>query len=57
MQRTEIIPQTTAKINTGHLYYHFSLKISSTNTPNFNYEVNLGYRIWEMSLRLMPSRL
>ncbi|KAG8908446.1 hypothetical protein FRB99_006651 [Tulasnella sp. 403] len=38
MWRTELIPQTNANLGTGHLYYHFSVKRSSTNPPLSNYE-------------------
>jgi len=38
MERTELIPQTTANLGTGNLFYHFSLKHSSTNPPNAAYE-------------------
>ncbi|ORY16000.1 hypothetical protein BCR34DRAFT_611806 [Clohesyomyces aquaticus] len=34
MWRTELIPQTTAKINSGKVYYHFSIKRSTTNVPS-----------------------
>ncbi|KAI1847498.1 hypothetical protein JX266_006350 [Neoarthrinium moseri] len=33
MRRTELIPQTSAAINSGHVYYHFSMKRSATNAP------------------------
>src|SRR5438067_182948 len=33
MRRTELIPQTTAAINKGHVYYHFSVKRTNTNAP------------------------
>jgi hypothetical protein len=33
MRRTELIPQTTAAINAGKVYYHFSLMRSDTNPP------------------------
>ncbi|KAF2640354.1 hypothetical protein P280DRAFT_401760 [Massarina eburnea CBS 473.64] len=33
MWRTELIPQTTAAINKETVYYHFSIKRSSTNVP------------------------
>lgn len=33
MRRTELIPQTTAAINKGKVYYHFSLMRSDTNPP------------------------
>ena len=32
--RTELIPQTKAAINQGSVYYHFSIKRSSTNVPS-----------------------
>lgn len=34
MWRTELIPQTTAPINKGTVYYHFSIKRSTTNVPS-----------------------
>ncbi|KZS92183.1 hypothetical protein SISNIDRAFT_413319 [Sistotremastrum niveocremeum HHB9708] len=34
MERSEIIPQTSANLGTGHLYYHFSLKTSTVNPPD-----------------------
>ena len=34
MWRMEPIPQATAAINKGHVYYHFSIKRSSTNMPS-----------------------
>ncbi|KAI1338880.1 hypothetical protein F5Y15DRAFT_385690 [Xylariaceae sp. FL0016] len=33
MRRTELIPQTSAAINTGKVWYHFSMKRSDTNAP------------------------
>ncbi|KFY22765.1 hypothetical protein V493_06340 [Pseudogymnoascus sp. VKM F-4281 (FW-2241)] len=38
MRRTELIPQTTAAINKGKVYYHFSIKRSDTNAPSLNRE-------------------
>ncbi|KAI0075098.1 hypothetical protein K474DRAFT_1676653 [Panus rudis PR-1116 ss-1] len=38
MERTELIPQTTANLGTGNLFYHFSVKRSATNPPNSAYE-------------------
>ncbi|KAL5348147.1 hypothetical protein ACLOAV_006627 [Pseudogymnoascus australis] len=38
MRRTELIPQTTAAINKGKVYYHFSIKRSNTNAPSLNRE-------------------
>lgn len=34
MRRTELIPQTTAAINKGKVFYHFSMKRSGTNAPS-----------------------
>ncbi|KAF4625283.1 hypothetical protein G7Y89_g12885 [Cudoniella acicularis] len=34
MRRTELIPQTKAAINSGHVFYHFSIKRSATNAPS-----------------------
>ncbi|RYC58418.1 hypothetical protein CHU98_g7795 [Xylaria longipes] len=33
MRRTELIPQTTAAINSGKVWYHFSMLRSDTNAP------------------------
>lgn len=33
MLRTELIPQTTAAINAGKVYYHFSVQHNATNAP------------------------
>jgi len=38
MLRTELIPQTTAAINKGTVYYHFSIKHEATNPPSANEE-------------------
>lgn len=38
MRRTELIPQTTAAINKGKVYYHFSMKRSNTNAPSSSLE-------------------
>lgn len=34
MWRMELIPQTTAAINKGHVYYHSPIKRPSTNVPS-----------------------
>lgn len=34
MWRTELIPQTKAAINSGHVFYHFSIKRTGTNAPS-----------------------
>ncbi|KAH7351028.1 hypothetical protein BKA65DRAFT_583206 [Rhexocercosporidium sp. MPI-PUGE-AT-0058] len=38
MWRTELIPQTTAAINKGKVFYHFSVMHTSTNAPNPAFE-------------------
>ncbi|KAF5877045.1 putative carbohydrate-binding module family 1 protein [Botrytis fragariae] len=38
MRRTELIPQTTAAIGSGKVYYHFSMKREDTNAPSINRE-------------------
>jgi hypothetical protein len=43
MWRTELIPQTKANLGTGTLWYHFSMKKSSTNSPNPNYEHQVNF--------------
>jgi len=43
MERTEIIPQTSANIGTGHLYYHFSMMTSSTNPPAATNEHQIAF--------------
>ncbi|KAI5122805.1 hypothetical protein M0805_000147 [Coniferiporia weirii] len=43
MERSEIIPQTTTNLGTGHLYYHFSLSTSSTNPPNPGFEHQIAF--------------
>ncbi|KAF3034325.1 hypothetical protein E8E12_005146 [Didymella heteroderae] len=43
MLRTELIPQTTAAINKGKVYYHFSVKTTSTNKPTENNEHQVAF--------------
>ncbi|KAL2873796.1 hypothetical protein SGCOL_011025 [Colletotrichum sp. CLE4] len=43
MRRTELIPQTTAAIGKGKLFYHFSLKRSDTNAPSLNKEHQIAF--------------
>lgn len=43
MRRTEFIPQTTAAINTGLVYYHFSMGRSSINTPSDEHEHQIAF--------------
>ena len=43
MRRTELIPQTTAAINKGKVWYHFSIKRSSTNAPATGLEHQVNF--------------
>lgn len=43
MWRTELIPQTKAAINSGKVYYHFSIKRSSTNVPSATNEHQIAF--------------
>ncbi|KAG8843180.1 hypothetical protein FRB96_004250 [Tulasnella sp. 330] len=43
MERSEIIPQTSTNIGTGHLYYHFSLMTSTVNPPNPGFEHQIAF--------------
>ncbi|KAK3379730.1 hypothetical protein B0T24DRAFT_166360 [Lasiosphaeria ovina] len=38
MRRTELIPQTKAAINSGKVFYHFSIMRKDTNAPSVNRE-------------------
>ncbi|KAF5338899.1 hypothetical protein D9611_008814 [Ephemerocybe angulata] len=38
MERAELIPQTTANLGTGNLFYHFSVKRTNTNAPDTTLE-------------------
>ncbi|PYH48705.1 glycoside hydrolase family 131 protein [Aspergillus saccharolyticus JOP 1030-1] len=43
MERSELIPQTTADLGSGHLYYHFSLSTKTTNAPNASFEHQIAF--------------
>lgn len=43
MWRTELIPQTKAPINQGTVFYHFSIKRSSTNVPSATNEHQIAF--------------
>ncbi|CBX90954.1 hypothetical protein LEMA_P059880.1 [Plenodomus lingam JN3] len=43
MLRTELIPQTTAAINKGKVYYHFSVKTSTDNVPTATNEHQIAF--------------
>jgi len=43
MRRTELIPQTTAKINQGKVWYHFSIMKSTTNSPSIYREHQINF--------------
>ncbi|KAF7133804.1 hypothetical protein CNMCM5793_005216 [Aspergillus hiratsukae] len=43
MERSELIPQTTADLGSGHLYYHFSLSTKTTNAPDASFEHQIAF--------------
>lgn len=43
MERTELIPQTSSDLGSGHLYYHFSLSTKTTNAPSPSYEHQIAF--------------
>jgi hypothetical protein len=43
MLRTELIPQTSAAINKGKVYYHFSIKTSADNAPTTTNEHQVAF--------------
>ncbi|KAK6843732.1 hypothetical protein PG987_004592 [Apiospora arundinis] len=43
MRRTELIPQTTAAINKGKVWYHFSMMRKDTNAPSVNREHQINF--------------
>jgi hypothetical protein len=43
MRRTELIPQTTAAINQGKVYYHFSILRKDTNAPATTREHQIAF--------------
>ncbi|KAH9868939.1 hypothetical protein J1614_008014 [Plenodomus biglobosus] len=43
MLRTELIPQTSAAINKGKVYYHFSIKTSADNVPTATNEHQIAF--------------
>lgn len=43
MLRTELIPQTSAAINSGTVYYHFSIAHNSTNSPDPTFEHQVAF--------------
>ncbi|KAL2168391.1 hypothetical protein VTG60DRAFT_7304 [Thermothelomyces hinnuleus] len=43
MRRTELIPQTSAAINQGKVYYHFSLMRKNTNPPATTREHQIAF--------------
>ncbi|KAK6342220.1 hypothetical protein TWF730_001698 [Orbilia blumenaviensis] len=43
MRRTELIPQTSAAINQGRVYYHFSVKRTNTNAPRADLEHQVNF--------------
>lgn len=43
MRRIELIPQTTAAINSGKVFYHFSMARNGTNAPSVNREHQINF--------------
>ncbi|KAF1356227.1 hypothetical protein BDV97DRAFT_278839, partial [Delphinella strobiligena] len=43
MRRTELIPQTSAAINKGKVYYHFSMQHTVTNPPSTGEEHQIAF--------------
>lgn len=43
MMRSELIPQTTEDLGSGHLFYHFSLSTNETNAPNPKFEHQIAF--------------
>jgi hypothetical protein len=43
MRRTELIPQTTAAINSGKVWYHFSMMKSTVNPPSIYREHQINF--------------
>ncbi|KAF7713084.1 Glycoside Hydrolase Family 131 protein [Penicillium ucsense] len=43
MERSELIPQTSAQLGSGRLFYHFSVKTDTTNAPNPKFEHQLAF--------------
>lgn len=43
MRRTELIPQTTAAINEGKVFYHFSMMRKDENAPSTNKEHQIAF--------------
>ncbi|KAK2607058.1 hypothetical protein N8I77_005767 [Diaporthe amygdali] len=43
MRRTELIPQTSAAINKGKVWYHFSMMTSGTNYPSIYREHQINF--------------
>jgi hypothetical protein len=43
MERSEIIPQTSADLGSGRLFYHFSLMTNTTNPPNPKFEHQIAF--------------
>jgi len=43
MRRTELIPQTSAAINAGKVFYHFSLQRTDVNPPSESREHQIAF--------------
>lgn len=54
MERSELIPQTTEDLGSGHLFYHFSLSTNETNAPSPKFEHQIAF--FEVSSDGMGSK-
>ncbi|KAK0102150.1 hypothetical protein ONS95_001056 [Cadophora gregata] len=43
MRRTELMPQTSAAINAGKVFYHFSMSRAATNAPSESHEHQIAF--------------
>lgn len=62
MERSEIIPQTSEDLGSGHLFYHFSLMANDTTPPNAKFEHQIAFfevrsECYPDGIKPMPSRV
>ncbi|KZP31511.1 carbohydrate-binding module family 1 protein [Athelia psychrophila] len=58
MERTELIPQTSANLGTGQMYYHFSVMHSATNPPDYTIEHQIAFfesHFTELKIGVAPT--
>lgn len=56
MERAELIPQTTANLGQGNLFYHFSVSRSDTNAPDVCFVLRVPV-VAQLTLWWLCSRL